>query len=93
MTGPATQPRGGTHAVSLVASAAAIVIAILAGFVFGDTRLFHWWACAALGIVALVAAVRAKSARLGVLAIVAGLAPLLLMFGSWFAVTVWHVGA
>ena len=42
MTGPATQPRGGTHAVSLVASAAAIVIAIRAGFVFGDTRLFHW---------------------------------------------------
>lgn len=93
MTHPTTRARGGARTTSFVASAAAIVIAILAGFVFGDTRLFHWWACAALGIVALVAAVRAKSARLGVLAIVAGLAPLLLMFGSWFAVTVWHVGA
>ncbi|MFD5868879.1 hypothetical protein ACFWGD_09750 [Corynebacterium sp. NPDC060344] len=77
--------------VSLVASAAAIIIAIVFGFFVDDDALYHWWASGILGVIALVAAIRAKSIGLGVLAVVAAFSPAILMFGSWLIFTAYHM--
>lgn len=88
--GTPVEPRR-ARTVSITASVAAIIVAIVFGFIFDDDSLYHWWASGILGVIALAAAIRAKSIGLGALAVVAALSPPILMFGSWLVFTAYHL--
>lgn len=68
-----------------------ILIAVVAGLIIGDDGLYHWGVCFALGILAIILAVKARSSLWTGLGVFSAVLPPILMFGSWIVYTLLNI--
>ena len=73
---------GSSLKVAPILTCVNIVIAVVAGFI-GDDGLYHWGVCFALGIIAVILAIKARSPLWTGLGALSAVLPPIFMFGSW----------